>query len=108
MHEKDITLTGEATGLPRIAPNALHMAERDGLMAALRMLHTLRWHLDGHEYPAHGKQAATAFADSFFGVFSACLLDAMTGPSADAVDVFMASLIEQCPALIAELERGLG
>lgn len=90
-----IALSGEATGLPAINPNALHMAERDGLLSALRMLHAMRWHLDAHAHQAHGDKAAAAFASTFFGVFGDCT----------TADVFIAALIEQCPALIEQLER---
>ncbi|MCP9760731.1 hypothetical protein EGI20_15775 [Aquitalea sp. S1-19] len=100
-----IALTGEAAGLPAISPNALHMAERDGLLSALRMLHAMRWHLDGYECQVHGDKAATAFADTFFGVFSDCILAALQAPANKAVDVFIAALTGQCPALIEQLER---
>ncbi|MCP9759489.1 hypothetical protein EGI20_09225 [Aquitalea sp. S1-19] len=95
MRKNKIAFAGEATGLPAINPNALHMAKRDAQLSALRMLRVMRWHLDAHAHQAHGDKAAAAFAGTFFGVFGDCT----------AADVFIASLIEQCPALIEQLER---
>ncbi|MCL6264377.1 hypothetical protein [Craterilacuibacter sp. RT1T] len=107
MHKNEIAFTGEAIGLPEISPNALQLAERDGLMAALRMLHVMRWHLEGHEYQAHGHKAATAFAESFFSVFETCPSDTLASTKDRSIAALIASLVEHCPAMIDDLERGM-
>ena len=105
MNKNSIGLATEAPGLPAISPNALHMAERDRQIAALHMLSVLRWFLNGHEEALHGNEATTAFAGAFFGAFSGCILSALQSTENQAVDVFIASLIEQYPARLQELER---
>ncbi|BAK75342.1 hypothetical protein NH8B_0507 [Pseudogulbenkiania sp. NH8B] len=56
-----------------LTPNALHMAERDGQLSAIRALYSLRWHLDAHDTSMDSQQAAIAFLDGFVGVFSECI-----------------------------------
>ncbi|RQW23310.1 hypothetical protein EHS17_14405 [Rhodobacteraceae bacterium CH30] len=106
MHKNEIAFAGEAIGLPEISPNALQLAERDGLMAALRMLQVMRWHLEGHEHQAHGHEAATAFTENFFSVFYTCPLETLASPKDQSIAALIASLVEHCPAMIDDLERG--
>ncbi|MXR38232.1 hypothetical protein [Craterilacuibacter sinensis] len=107
MHKNEIAFAGEAIGLPEISQNALQLAERDGLMAALRLLHVMRWHLEGHEHQAHGHEAATTFAESFFSVFDTLPVDPLAITKGRSIAVLIASLVEHCPAMIDDLERGM-
>lgn len=60
-----------------LTPNALHLAERDGQLSAIRALYSLRWHLDAHDTREDSEQAAIAFLDGFTGVFSEQVAEAL-------------------------------
>ncbi|MDN0085424.1 hypothetical protein QU487_22245 [Crenobacter sp. SG2305] len=94
--------------------NALHLAERDGQLAALRVLYGLRWHLDAHDNEQATAQASCAFLDGFVNVFADCIgqvwpnaVDGeyLTDAAVDRLAHLFEAITERTPALIAQLDR---
>ncbi|TCP10890.1 hypothetical protein EV683_1177 [Crenobacter luteus] len=85
-------------------PNALHLAERDGQLAALRALYALRWHLDAHDTGDDAQRAATAFCEGFADVFAPLLAEAREADGHPAAALFRL-IAARAPELIVSLER---
>ncbi|MDN0074021.1 hypothetical protein QU481_03845 [Crenobacter sp. SG2303] len=95
-------------GRTMLTPNALHLAEHDGQLAALRVLYGLRWHLDAHDTSEDAQQAAIAFCEGFANVFAPLLAEAMEGAKergGDAASILFALIAGYVGDLIHSLDR---
>jgi len=88
-----------------LTPNALHLAEHDGRLAALRTLYGLRWHLDAHDDADAAHKAAMAFCGGFADVFAECLADALDSSASDIAAALFDRIVNHAPELIASLDR---
>lgn len=88
-----------------LTPNQTHLAERDGQLAALRVLYSLRQHLDDNEDPADANAAGATFLLGFCDVFAECLADAIEEEQDGGAMRLFHSIIKRTPEMIASLDR---
>lgn len=96
-----------------LTPGAIHLAERDGQLAAIRLLYALRWHLDAHDTSEDSEHAAVAFLDGFCDVFANQIDEAWPdGIGPDPSDGFVGpvatlyrAIARDTPDLIQRLDR---